>query len=244
MKFLKKALDEARDREFIKRNPLKNWRPKPHTRPLQNALTIEELHKVLSHKKWQQDYLVNGLTKIPLGFKLLDFLLLLFVSCKRRKEILRLEITNINYLQNWVYYTEHKNSSKGTQYVIGKAYWLTPAMKQLLKRITNGRTTGLLFTRPQELRRGDPNDEALNGDYLSYIFADIVAEVAPGKHVTLKNLRQTATSIMEDAGLTDEEQDATLGHHQVKTALPYYQDRSHEAIAKRLALKTKKGIWS
>ncbi|MBD3392216.1 MAG: hypothetical protein GF410_09385 [Chitinivibrionales bacterium] len=242
MQFLKKSLDEARDREYIKRNPLKNWRPKPHITPLQQSLTVKELHAVLSHEKWQQDFLMYGKKKIQLGFRLLDYLLLLFVSCKRRKEILKLGIPNINYAQNWVHYMEHKNSSKGTQYVVQKAFWMTPAMKQFLKRITRGRTEGPVFPRPEELRRNNPTDEAMNGDYLSQLFADVAAEVVPKKHVTLKNLRQTATSIMEDAGLTDDEQDAALGHIQIKTALPYYQDRSDEAIAKRISARTRKGI--
>jgi integrase len=242
IQFVKKAFDEARDMEFIKRNPLKNWNAKPHVTPRQQSLTIDELHKVLSHKKWQQDYLVNGSTKVQLGFKLLDYILLLFVSCKRRKEILRLSIPNINYAQNWAHYIEHKNSSKGKQYITHKAFWLTPAIKQFLKRITQDRDDGLVFPRPGELQRSNATEEALNGDYLSQLFAEIVAEVVPKKHVTLKNLRQTATSIMEAAGLSDNEQDAALGHIQIKTALPFYQDRSDEAIARRISNKTMMGI--
>lgn len=47
---------------------------------------------------------------------------------------------------------------------------------------------------------------------------------------------------MEEAGLSDDEIDAALGHHQIKTALTNYQDRSTDAIARRLSKRTEKGV--
>jgi Phage integrase family. len=64
----------------------------------------------------------------------------------------------------------------------------------------------------------------------------------PKKDLSLHNLRHTAIDILEKACLTDEEIDAVLGHHEIKTALPFYKDRSADAIARRLSGRTKKGI--
>jgi hypothetical protein len=47
---------------------------------------------------------------------------------------------------------------------------------------------------------------------------------------------------MESAGLDDVTIDTVLGHLSVSRALPHYQDRSPEAIARRLAARTRPGV--
>jgi hypothetical protein len=84
--------------------------------------------------------------------------------------------------------------------------------------------------------------EDYHGDYISGLFKDIVIQKVSKKDVSLQNLRNTATDILEKAGLTDEEIDAVLGHHEIKTALPFYKDRSADAIARRLSGRTKKRV--
>lgn len=242
LRYLSKSFDEARDRGYIRYNPIKNWKPEKHTAPLQNSLSRIELKKLLADPRWQQDYLMNGLEKLPLGYKLLDIVLLLFASCKRRKEILKLRIEEINFKSHYAHYIETKNSSKGTPYVIHKAFWLTPNMERFLKRIIGDRIEGLVFPSPIWLKKGASSSELFNADYLSEVFKEVAERVAPQKRVTLNNLRHSATDIMEKAGLTDEEIDAALGHYNVKTALPNYQDRSADAIARHLSKRTKKGI--
>ncbi len=242
-KFLSRSFEEAGDKGFMRVNPIKNWRPETHTPELQQSLTKNELFKVLSDRRWQQDFLMNGKTKVELGYKLQDVLLLLFASCKRRGEILKLKIENINFKNHFSYYTETKNSSKGTSYIIHKAFWLTPELEKLIRQLMAGRKEGYLFPCPPVMKRADSKTEdILNGEFLSEVFREVVGRIVPTKEVSLKNLRQTATDFMEQEGLTDDEIDAALGHHQVKTALKHYQDRSAEAIAKRLSLRTKKGI--
>lgn len=216
IQFLRRSFEEARDRGYMKFNPVKNWRPEKHEPNFKSGLALDELKKVLSDVK---------LTASPI----FDVIKLLFTSCKRRKEIVGLLIENINLEKHWVFYKETKNSSKGTSYSIRKAFWTTPLMEKLLKRIIAGRKSGPLF--PDI----DPDD-------VSALFEECADRVAPEKNVSLHNLRHTATTIMENAGLTDDEIDAALGHYNVKTALPHYQDRSADALAARLAGRTKKGI--
>ena len=243
MRFLNKSFNEARDRGYLKLNPIRNWKPDSHTAPLEQSLTVAELFKVLSDERLPKNYLMNGLEKVFLDFRLLDFFLLLFTSCKRRKEIVRLQIEGINYENHYAHYVETKNSSKGTQYSIHKAFWLTSDMESLLKRIIGKRTSGPAFYVPAVMKKSSKiDDEYLNADYISGLFKDIVIQKVPKKDISLQNLRHTATDILEKAGLTDEEIDAVLGHHEIKTALPFYKDRSADAIARRLSGRTKKGV--
>jgi integrase len=102
-------------------------------------------------------------------------------------------------------------------------------MEMFLKRIMNGRTSGPLFI-------------GVYPEVVSDVFTQVAEEVAPSKGITLKNLRQTCTDCMEKAGLEDDEIDAVLGHINVSKALIYYQDRSADAIARRLAKRTKRGV--
>ena len=81
------------------------------------------------------------------------------------------------------------------------------------------RTSGPVFQYPAVMRKKVAEDEFFNAEYLSAIFKEIVSKLVPQKNISLKNLRQTATDILEKRGLTDDEIDATLGHHQIKTAL-------------------------
>ena len=47
---------------------------------------------------------------------------------------------------------------------------------------------------------------------------------------------------MEKAGLTEFEQDLVLGHYNVKNVIRHYQNKSKDAVARRLSAMTKKGI--
>jgi integrase len=242
IQFLDKSFDEAVACDYMKLNPIRNWRRDPHIAPPQKGLTVKELIKLIQHPKLQKNYLMNGLKQEHLGYRLADVILLLFTACKRRKEILSLKIEAIDFKNHWVHYTEFKNSSKGTSYSIHKAFWITPTMEKLLKRVIAGRTSGYLFPGPSAMRKGQADDGMLNHDYVSAIFKEVIDDIAPGKDATLHNLRHTATDIMEHAGLTDQEQDYALGHYDVKTALRHYQDKSADAIARRLSGLTRKGI--
>jgi integrase len=244
IRFLSKSFEIAVSRDYLHHNPIKFWRPDSHQATLKQGLSIEELKKVFSDSVWNRDYLNNGLMKVNLGYKLIDFIYVLFLSCKRRKEIINLEIENINYNNNYAYYEEHKNSSKGTQYVTKKAFYLSPLLKKILKRVIGDRIEGPVFPVPDEMKRTGTASiiGRLNGDYISELFTECLEKYAPQKDSTLHCLRHTATSIMENTGLSDDQIDAALGHYNVKTALPFYQDRSIDAIAKRLAGRTRPGI--
>ncbi len=213
IKFLSRSFEEARDRGAMKTNPVKNWKPEAHRTPRKTALTLNELKGVLN--------LCKGILR--------DVILLLFVSCKRRTEIVNLKIENINLSEHWAHYVETKNSSKGTAYEINKSFHLTPEMEVFLRRIIGERISGPLFP-------------GLDPDHVSQVFEEHADTIASSKNVSLHNLRHTGTTLMEAAGLTDEEIDAALGHYNPKTALSHYQDRSADAIARRLSEKTKKGI--
>jgi integrase len=154
--------------------------------------------------------------------------ILLFCSCKRRKEITSLQIEDVNFSGHYICYTEYKNSSRLK--CIRKAFYLTPAMELFLKRIIGDRKSGSLW----------PDNH--HPDFFSHAFEEIASKVVPHKHSTLKDMRQVATDVMEKAGLSDNEIDITLGHLSVSKALQYYQDRSPDAIARRLSVRTKPGI--
>lgn len=236
MQFLRKSFRLAISKKFMISNPLEFWKPQVHHAPQQQALTKSELINVLSDPVFDKDFLMNGLKKAYLGYTIRDLVLILFVSCKRRGEVVNLKIDNVNYSSHYVYYRETKNSSRGTPYVINKAFFLAPGMGWLLKKVIGKRTTGLIFPSPWD------EDKGINPEKISVIFSEVVKRIVPNKDISINNLRHTATTLMEDVGLTDDEIDAALGHHQIKTALPNYQDRSADAIARRLSKRTEKGI--
>ena len=218
-------------------NPLHLVKMAPYLTPAQDYLTLKELKVVLADPSWKQNWLTRGVSKIPLPYSWLDILLLLFTSCKRRSEITNLRIENINYQYHFCYYLEQKNRSKPGIGSIGKAFWLTGGMEQMLKRIVGDRREGFVFASP-----GDENTP-INADLISERLEKIVKKVSPRKHVTLKNLRQMVYQILEDTQkISIPEIDLVLGHYTVKTALPFYQDRSIIAQGKRLALQNKKGV--
>jgi integrase len=236
IQFLKKSFDLAVDKQFMRSNPLKFWKAPVHHAPQQEALTRKELLQVLSDSAFDKDFLTNGSKDVKLGYCLRDLLVLLFVSSKRRGEIVKLRIENVNFTNHYVHYRENKNSSRGTAYVIDKAFYLTRGMVTLLKRVIGKRTEGLVFPSPWD------RDEEFNPEKISADFSDVRQRIVPSKDVSLNNLRHTATSLMEEAGLSDDEIDAALGHHHIKTALRNYQDRSADAIARRLSKRTEEGV--
>jgi integrase len=210
---LEKSFAEAIARGYMRTNPLRNWKAEPHIVPVKKSLTLAELKQIF-----------DGL---PIG-TVRDTIILLFVACKRRKEICKLQIENINFQEHLVHYTEFKNVSRSK--CILKAFFLTAAMEVFLKRIIGDRTSGSLW------------EPSFHADFISHQFEEVSNAIAPTKQATLKNLRQAATDVMEAAGLSDLEIDVTLGHISVSKALPHYQDRSAEAIARRLSERTRKGI--
>jgi len=245
MQFLNKSFDLAVNKKLMSCNPIKFWPKENHQPKLTEALTQDELFNILSDERLERDYILNGVDKVKLPYNLRDPILLLFAACKRRKEILNLKISDLNFKERYAAYTEYKNSSKGT-YNIQKAFYLTDEMIAFLKRVIGNRTSGHVFSCPEVFKRtvNDDNGDigTLNGELLSKLFKELVNKHAPNKDVSLKCLRQTATSIMENAGLSDQQIDDTLGHYDTKTALKHYQDRSLSAINKRLAERTKPGI--
>lgn len=242
MQFLNRSFDEAVALGYLKNNPIRNWRPDTHVAPQQHALSIDELKDFFRDDRLQRDYLINGKKQEFLGYKLVDVYLLIFTACKRRKEILSLKIEDINFISHWVHYIEYKNSSKGTAYDINKAFWTTSAMERLLKRVIGDRTSGYLFPCPPAMKKNNLDDGMLNPEYVSALFKEIVDKIAPDKNLTLQNFRHTATDIMENAGLSDYEQDCTLGHYNIKNVLRHYQDKSVDAVSRRLSAITKTGI--
>jgi integrase len=230
--FLSQSFDLAVHKGLMQVNPIKFWKKESHQSKPKQGLTKEELKAVLLDPIWQQDSMHYGKNEIFLGYKLSDILLLLLLSCKRRSEILNLDISSVCFSDRYVSYVEEKNKSK-KNYSVRKAFYITPYMEGLLRGIIGDRKTGLLF--PVKGNR-------FNGSYFSELFERCIERVAPHKNTTLHCLRHSAVSIMEAGGLTDEEIDATLGHLSVKTALKYYQDRDPRSVALRVAGKTQKGL--
>jgi integrase len=227
--YLDKSFDLAVHKGRMTVNPIKYWGRDVHHPEPKEGLSKLELKAVLNDPIWQHDYLMRGTSRIPLGYKLQDLLILLFVSCKRRGEIVELNISDISYINKYVSYSEEKNKSKGTSYPIRKAFYITDFIERLLKQIVGDRTEGTLFP-------------GINADYFSKLFSKSIERHAPQKNTTLHCLRHSAVSLLEEAGLSDEEIDACLGHLATKSALKFYQDRDPRAVAMRLAGKTKKGI--
>jgi integrase len=202
---------------------------------------MKQLFKILDDERLNRRYIMIGVKKFDLDYSMKDITVLLFAAFKCRKEILHLKIDDLNFKEHFASYTEHKNSSKGTQYSIHKAFWLTKEMEKLLKRIIGNRKEGLVFPGPKYARNSE-EDLSFSAGHLSKTFAEVAGEVAPNKDISLMNLRQTATDIMGEAGLSDEEMDYVLGHYNVQTILDHYRDHTREAVARRLAPKTRKGI--
>jgi integrase len=210
--YLEKAFTEAIARGFMQVNPIRNWAPEPYVVPAKKPLSIEELKKVFN--------------KLSGTFR--DICILLYVSCKRRKEIINLQIEDVIFPEHYVSYKEFKNASRSKN--VHKAFHMTPAMEKFIKRIVGTRTNGSLWR------------EQYHPDVISHVFEEAAALVAPNKNATLKNLRQAATDCMEKAGLSDNEIDAVLGHMSVSKAFHYYPDRSPQAIYRRLAERTRRGV--
>lgn len=208
----RKAFDEAIARGFMKINPIRNWVPDPETSPPPKILTLPELKKVFDR--------LTGVIR--------DICVLLYASCKRRKEIMNLRIEDVNFDDHYAGYYEFKNASR-IEFAY-KAFWLTPAMERFLKRIIGDRTNGPLWL------------EICHATTVSHTFKDIVFQIAPSKNIELKKMRQIATDCMEKAGLTDPEIDAALGHGVVSKVLEHYKTRSVEAIYRRLSKNSQKGI--
>lgn len=72
-----------------------------------------------------------------------DICILLYASCKRRKEIVNLQIENVNFVEHYVSYTEYKNASRAK--CIHKAFFLTSDMETFLKRVKGKRVRGNLW---------------------------------------------------------------------------------------------------
>jgi integrase len=245
IRFLQKSFRLAVNKGYMSSNPIEFWIPDPHHGKQKQGMDYEELRAFFKDDIWKQDYLMNGKSKVNLGFRFFDFIALLFLSCKRRGEIINLNIEDVNFNSKYVSYLETKNSSKGTKYVIQKAFFISSEIEIILRRVIGNRSDGTLFRIPDVLKRSNKTNgqsDGINGDYISEVMKNCAKKYAPNKAITLHCLRHTATSIMEKAGLTDDEIDSTLGHYNVKTAITFYQDRSKDAVAKRITEKTKKGI--
>jgi integrase len=212
-KYLETAFDEAIVRGLMKVNPIRNWKPDSYIVTPKKPLTIDELKKVFDK--------LEGTIR--------DICLLLFVSCKRRKEIVSLKIEDVHFSEHYIGYIEYKNVSRTGN--VHKAFYLTPSMESFLKRIIGDRVTGSLWP------------EIFHPDTISHEFEEAAFQVAPEKCPTLKNLRQAATDYMEKSGgMSFPEIDITLGHLSVSAAFKYYQDLSTEAIYRRFAQLTRKGV--
>jgi site-specific recombinase XerD len=212
IQFLRKSFDEAIARGCMTVNPVRNWKPEVHIAPIKKPLSLGELKQIFDK--------LTGTVR--------DIVILLFCSCKRRKEILTLQIDDVNFNEHYISYTEFKNKSRTD--AIHKAFFMTASMETFLRRSIGNRTSGSLWP------------EKYHPDFISHKFEEISSVVAPKKDATLKNLRQCATDTMERAGLSDTEIDANLGHLSVSKALKFYPDRSPEAVYKRFAERTRKGV--
>jgi integrase len=236
IKFLSKSFKLATLRGYLKFNPLELWKGEKYHRPSQNALTEKELIAVLSDPAWDKNTLNYGLREHPLGYTYRDIVLLLFSSCKRRSEIVEMRIEGVNFKEHYVSYLETKNKSKPGDYDVRKSFFLTPEMEKRLKKIIGSRKAGYVFPLPLN------KESHLSPDQISDTFVEVCGRIVPEKKIPLKNLRQTVTKILEDAGFTDQEIDIALGHYKVSTALPFYKDASAEAVAIRLSKMTEKGV--
>lgn len=210
--FFEKAFTEAAIRGFLRVNPIRNWAAEPYQIPIIKPLTLEELKKVFKE--------LNGTIQ--------DICILLYVSCKRREEILDLQIEDVVFSEHYVSYIEFKNASRSRN--VHKAFHMTPIMEKFLRRTIGTRTSGSLWK------------EQFHPDTVSHVFKDVAAHVAPSKEATIQNLRQAATDCMERAKLSDIEIDAALGHLSVSKAYHHYPDRSPQAIYRRLAERTRPGV--
>jgi integrase len=209
--YLAKSFNKAVALRKITINPIYEIKPwkEVHTKKRQDVLTFDEFKKVLA--------LFNGF--------ILEAILLIFCSCKRRKEIVRLNVEDIDFGRHYAHYTEWKNTGKDGL-ITEKAFHLTPVMEAFLQRIIGSRTAGPIWPGLNPARVSERFDEAL-------------AKVCPKKNTTLKNLRQLCTQVMTDAGLSSDEKDFTL-HNTVTEK--FYENQSTEAVYSRLAERTRKGV--
>ncbi len=212
MKYLKGALDEVVARDFLRVNPIRNWKSDPFIDTPETPLSLDELKKVFDNLK--------GTIR--------DICILLFVSCKRRKEITSLKIEDVNFAEHYISYIEYKNVSRTDN--IHKSFFMTQSMEHFLRRIIGDRVTGSLWP------------EIYHPDTVSHTFEEAVFKVAPEKHSPLRNLRKTATDCMEKSGMKLVAIDETLGHIAVSSAFYNYPDMSPEAIYRRFAEITRPGV--
>ena len=209
IKYLIKSFNKAVSQHKMTINPVFEMIPDVHEKKKQDVLTFDEFKKVLS----------------SLRGSVLQIVLLLFCSCKRRKEIVFLQIEDVDYDNHYCHYTEWKNQAKeGLRKE--KAFHLTPAVETFLRRIIGKRKTGRVW----------PD---ITPGYVSSKYDNAIEKNAPGKNTTLKNIRQLCNQVMTDAGLTPEEKDFTL-HNTVSER--FYENQEPQAVYKRLAERTKKGI--
>lgn len=213
LSFLQKCFEEAVKLGFMRLSPLRNYNASdiaaPPVKP-KTPLTLSEIKKVF-------DALPEGTVR--------DTVLLLFVGNKRRKEVVSLKIEDVNFDKHYISYIEFKNYRR--QKDIHKAFWMTPLMETFLKRIIGSRTEGSLW------------DPLYHPDFISHHFGDSSSKIAPLKYATLKDMRQCATMILEEAGYTDREQDISLGHISLSKSLGNYQRQNPQIVYMRYAKQTK-----
>jgi integrase len=209
MQYLFKSFNKAVSQRKMISNPIFEIIPEKHIKKEQDVLTFDEFEKVIA--------LLNG--------SVLQIVLLLFCSCKRRKEIVLLQIEDIDYKNHYVHYTEWKNSEK-IRLRIEKAFHITQAMELFFKRIVGNRTSGPIWS-------------DVTPEYVSSKYEDAVEQIVPKKKTTLKTIRQLCTEVMTEAGLSKEEKDFTL-HNTVTER--FYENQAAHAVYKRLAERSKKGI--
>ena len=239
--YLCRSFEKAVRKGKMKYNPLDDKAQLIHEPPVQQALTADELLKVLGDEEFDRDYLGVGKKKVLLPFKLRDFYLVLFLASKRCKEITTLNIGAANYGGHYVFYKDHKNSRRAN-YISRKAFYLPPQLEALLKRVAGTRNPDeYFFNVPAEMRRKSERVGELNGSYMNELFKDVCKKYT-SKDVHLHNLRHTANRIMADAGLPEADRDYALGHYNPKTVLSHYESKDDEYVGKYLSGLTKPGI--
>ncbi len=271
IQYLKKSFEVAVYKDYMRKNPIMLWRnekdSKTNTQEERKSefLTKKELYKVLKDPRFDKNYITLGSKKpvdkgyeanrLELGYSIRDIILLLFTSCGRRKEILSIKIEDIFFNESAVTYTEWKNQSKGSGYGFTKAFHITKEMKILLRRIIGKRKSGYLFQSPaiknrnksthgqqKESTKRKTQYEWLNPGLVSNIWREVVEDKIPEKYCPLKNLRKTATEIMDDAKISNDDVNNTLGHYNAIKIMGYYRSDESKRVAHRLGPITKPGI--
>jgi integrase len=188
LQFLSTSFDIAQEDGLLKKNPLKRWDYEIHHADDRISLAPDELQKVFADPVWDKTDTINPTTRetIPMGYCLRDAIFILFMSCKRRGEVLQtakgqpLMIRDVWFDKGYAVYTEAKNKSK-KNYGVRKAFHLSPFMADIIKRVIGARTDGPVFPLP-------------SADYVTKLFPT-VAERLTGKWATLHSMRHTATTI-------------------------------------------------